>query len=218
AVVRTIRTAGRTVAFSAGTVAVSLLALLVFPFSFLRSFAYAGVAVSLLAGLYSVLVLPAMLAALGHRIDRWSLRPPRAKAAEEGFWHRMATVTMRRPVPIAAAVVALLVVLGAPFLHVEPGVPDDRVLPPAFSSRQVSDAIRDGFTSQEAGAASVVATGIGDVDARLDEIADYAARLSALDGVARVDSAAGIAVDGALLAPELTPPGFVDRFRAEGAT
>lgn len=218
AVVRTVRTAGRTVAFSAGTVAVSLLALLVFPFGFLRSFAYAGVAVSLLAGLYSVLVLPAMLAALGHRIDRWSLRPARTRADEDGFWHRMAVATMRRPVPIATAVVALLVVLGAPFLHVEPGVPDDRVLPTSFSSRQVSDAIRDGFTSQEAGAASVVATGIGDVDARLDEIGDYAARLSALDGVARVDSAAGIAVDGQLLGPQLTPPGFVDRFRVDGAT
>jgi len=218
ALVRTVRTAGRTVAFSAGTVAVSLLALLVFPFAFLRSFAYAGVAVAVLAGLFSVLVLPAMLAALGPRIDAWSLRPARTKADEEGFWHRMAFVTMRRPIPVATAVIAVLFVLGAPFLRFAAGVPDDRVLPESFSSRQVSDAIRDGFTSQEAGAASVVATGVGDVDARLVDIADYATRLSLLEGVSRVDSAAGIAVDGQVLPAELTPPGLVDRFRADGAT
>jgi len=218
ALVRTVRTAGRTVAFSAGTVAVSLLALLVFPFAFLRSFAYAGVAVALLAGLFSVLVLPAMLAALGPRIDAWSLRPARTKPAEEGFWHRMAVVTMRRPIPIATAVIALLVVLGAPFLRFAPGLPDDRVLPDSFTSRQVSDAIRDGFTSQEAGAASVVAVGIGDLDARLPEVGAYAARLSQLDGVARVDSAAGIAVDGQLLPPEVAPAGLLERFRADGAT
>ncbi|MFP5255327.1 MAG: MMPL family transporter [Acidimicrobiia bacterium] len=218
ALVRTVRTAGRTVAFSAGTVAVSLLALLVFPFAFLRSFAYAGVAVAVLAGLFSVLVLPAMLAALGPRIDAWSLRPARTKADEDGFWHRMAVVTMRRPIPITTAVVAVLFVLGAPFLRFAAGVPDDRVLPESFSSRQVSDAIRDGFSSQEAGAASVVATGIGDVEARLPEIADYATRLSLLDGVARVDSAAGIAVDGQVLPGELTPPGFAGRFSAAGAT
>ena len=62
---RTVRTAGRTVAFSAMTVAASLCALLVFPLAFLRSFAYAGVAVAFLAGFFSVVVLPAMLAALG---------------------------------------------------------------------------------------------------------------------------------------------------------
>src|SRR5690606_18400539 len=90
AVVRTVRTAGRTVAFSAGTVAVSLLALLVFPLAFLRSFAYAGVAVAALAGLFSVVVLPAMLAALGPRIDAWSLPRRRTKPDEEGIWHRMA--------------------------------------------------------------------------------------------------------------------------------
>ncbi|HRA33364.1 MAG TPA: MMPL family transporter, partial [Acidimicrobiales bacterium] len=69
AVRRTVSTAGRTVLFSAVTVAISLSAMLVFDIAFLRSFAYAGLAVSALAGLYAVVVLPAMLAALGHRVD-----------------------------------------------------------------------------------------------------------------------------------------------------
>src|SRR5690606_6182 len=74
AVVRTVRTAGRTVAFSALTVAASLCATLAFPFFFLRSFAYAGVAVALLSGLFSVVVLPAILTLLGHRVNALTVR------------------------------------------------------------------------------------------------------------------------------------------------
>ncbi|HEY4402734.1 MAG TPA: MMPL family transporter, partial [Acidimicrobiia bacterium] len=65
AVVRTVQTAGKTVAFSALTVAVALAALLVFPLAFLRSFAYAGIGVALLAGIAAVVALPALLAMLG---------------------------------------------------------------------------------------------------------------------------------------------------------
>ena len=113
---RTVRTAGRTVAFSAGTVAASLLALLVFPIAFLRSFAYAGVAVAALAGVFSVVVLPAMLAALGPRVNALAAgrRRPRARAEEHGGWYRVAIRVMDRPVGITTAVIAVLLVLGAP--------------------------------------------------------------------------------------------------------
>ena len=63
------------------TVAASLAALLVFPLAFLRSFAYAGIAVVAMAALSSVVVLPAALAALGHRIDKW-----RCSAATPSPW------------------------------------------------------------------------------------------------------------------------------------
>src|SRR5919106_1546009 len=116
AATRTVRTAGRTVAFSALTVAASLCAMLVFPIAFLRSFAYAGVAVALLAGVFSVVVLPAILVLLGHRVNALTLWRRSVTPPEEGFWHRVATVVMRRPIPIATVVVALLLVLGAPFL------------------------------------------------------------------------------------------------------
>src|SRR5918992_549714 len=95
ALVLTMGTAGRTVLFSAATVAVSLLALLVFPLYFLRSFGYAGIAVVALAA------IPALLAVLGRRVDRFPLPllRRRAAAAREpgtGFWHRIATAVMRR--------------------------------------------------------------------------------------------------------------------------
>src|ERR671913_512232 len=113
ALVVTMGTAGRTVLFSAATVAVSLLALLVFPLYFLRSFGYAGIAVVALAAIGALVVLPALLAVLGRPVDRFPLPLLRRRAAAAaartqpgtGFWHRIATAVMRRPVPVALAVV-----------------------------------------------------------------------------------------------------------------
>jgi putative drug exporter of the RND superfamily len=215
ALLATMRTAGRTVLFSAATVAVALLALLVFPLYFLRSFGYAGIAVVALAAVGALVVLPALLALLGRRID--SLRLPfgrRRRAAGElgtGAWHRIAMAVMRRPLPIALAVVAVLLVLGAPFLGVRFGLPDDRVLPASASSRRVADAIRNDFTARDADALQIVATGTGDPTARTGEITAYATALSRLPGVARVDALTGTYAAGNQVAPAArsatTPPG-----------
>ena len=118
AIVRTVETAGRTVAVSALTVGVSLSALLVFPLYFLRSFAWAGIGVTLVAAGASVLTLPALLVVLGRRVDALRLfhrnRPP--VEVGEGFWHRVAVGVMKRPVVVSVSVVLFLLLLGAPFL------------------------------------------------------------------------------------------------------
>src|SRR3954447_9579361 len=191
AIVRAEETAGRTVLFSAVTVSASLAALLVFPLAFLRSFAYAGVAVTVLAAVGAVIVLPALLALLGPRVDKLILwrRKPRTEGV--GFWHRVATFVMRRPVAVGLSAVALLLVLGSPFLHIRFGLPDDRVLPSSASSRQVQQQIRTNFNSQEAGALEVVAATAGNPTTIQPQIDAYAAALSKLNGVARVDAATG---------------------------
>jgi putative drug exporter of the RND superfamily len=201
ALVVTMGTAGRTVLFSAATVAVSLLALLVFPLYFLRSFGYAGIAVVTLAAVGALVVLPALLAVLGRRVDKLRLPIGRRRAAaarepQRGLWHRIATAVMRRPLPVALAVVAFLVLLGTPFLGVRFGLPDDRVLPAAAEGRQVAEAVRDRFATDESSALSVVAPGIGDPAAHLADIDGYATALSQLDGVSRVDALTGSYSDG----------------------
>jgi RND superfamily putative drug exporter len=201
AVVRTVNTAGRTVVFSAATVAASLAAMLVFPIAFLRSFAYAGIAVVALAAVISVVVLPAALSVIGRRIDKWSVIKRKPQVIGEGFWHRLAMTVMRRPVLIGGSVVALLIVLGLPFLHIQLGLPDDRVLPTGASSRQVQDEIRTNFTSNEAGAVQVVAAGAGDPAGLSTEIAAFAQDLSRLEGTSRVDTLTGSYIGGALVAP-----------------
>jgi putative drug exporter of the RND superfamily len=150
AVWRTVRTAGRTVLFSALTVASSLVALLVFTQYFLRSFAYAGIAVVGLAAVGAVVVLPAILAVVGHNVNRWQVRRPSPVADDQGRWYRLAMVVMRRPIPIATAGLLFLLVLGAPFLRVELGFPDERVLPPEATTREVGEILRLEFNAAEA--------------------------------------------------------------------
>ncbi|HEY8060920.1 MAG TPA: MMPL family transporter, partial [Acidimicrobiales bacterium] len=212
AVVRTVETAGRTVAFSALTVAASLSALLIFPLFFLRSFAYAGIGVILVAMLASLVSLPALLAVLGPRVDRWRVfRHRETPAVGTGFWHRLATAVMRRPLVVTVAVVALLVGLGLPFLQAQFGSPDHRVLPEGSPAREVSESLRDDFLSDEADAFPVVALGIVD-DAAVQA---YATELSALPGIARVDARTGRYADGTLL---IGPDATTEQFRADGAT
>ncbi len=197
AVRRTVQTAGRTVLFSAGTVAVSLAALLVFPLAFLRSFAYAGIAVVGLAAVGAVVVLPALLATLGRRVDRLRVRKVRPVADGSGMWHRIATTVMRRPLPIATATMALLVVLGLPFLSVQLGNSDDRVLAAGTDARIAGDVLRSEFDGFEASPITVVLA-----EAEPAGLDAYAAAISGLAGVARVDGPTGSFVAGTrLLAP-----------------
>ena len=187
AIVATAVTAGRTVAFSAVTVALSLAALLVFPLFFLRSFGYAGIAVVVIAALGAVVVLPALLAVLGPRIDRWRLFTPRAADAEHGFWQRTALSVMRRPIVAGGLVIVLLVLLGLPFTGVRFGLPDDRVLPRANATQQAQQALRTDFTGRSSEPVLIVST----TTASTSAIGDYAARLSALPNTDVVLSAAG---------------------------
>ncbi len=163
AVRTTLRTAGRTVLFSALTVAVSLAAMLVFPQYFLRSFAYAGIAVVLLAATAALTLLPAALVLLGHRVNALDLRrlvrrgrEPRKDASGAG-WARAAGLVMRRAPVFAVLTTAGLVLLGLPFLGVEFGTADDRQLPVTASSRVVQDELRDGFPGDPGGGITVLA-------------------------------------------------------------
>jgi len=135
----TVATAGRTVAFSAVTVAAAFASLLVFPLAFLRSMAIGGIAVALLAGVVALLVIPALFALLGRRVDTLALR--RGRPPGSGGWYRFAHGVMRWPLPIALATAAVLIALGLPFLGVRFTGVDASVLPTSASARQVQDAI-----------------------------------------------------------------------------
>jgi uncharacterized membrane protein YdfJ with MMPL/SSD domain len=148
---RTLCTAGRTVFFSALTVAGALASLLIFPQRFLYSMGISGVFVALLAAAIALVVLPAVLALLGQRVN--GLAPAflarraerEARPSQHGFWYRLARLVMRRPAPIAATAAVLLVVLGLPFLGVKYTAADARILPSSASARQVDDMLRTRF-------------------------------------------------------------------------
>jgi putative drug exporter of the RND superfamily len=189
----TVTTAGRTIAFSAATVVAALAALLLFPPFFLRSFAYAGIGVVAIAALAALIVVPALLAVLGHRVNKGRL--PWAEAVrrpDAPVWGRLARTVMRRPALTALPVLAVLLLAASPLLGARFGMPDERVLPEDAQSRQVSSVLEKEFPGSSTEAVQVVTTAAVPGDA-LDA---YAGRISRLDGVARVEASSGVHADG----------------------
>ena len=216
ALIHTMATAGRTVLFSATTVALSMAAMILFPMYFLKSFAYAGIATVACTAVAAIVVTPAVIVLLGDRLDAFDVRrfarralgrpePPRLQVEQE-FWYRSSRFVMRRALPIGLAVVTLLVLLGTPFLGVRWGFPDDRVLPESASARQVGDHLRGGFADDSATAVSIVipdANGVTDA-----EIAAYATEVSLVQDVSAVSAPAGTFVAGKLAGPPTAPTGI----------
>jgi uncharacterized membrane protein YdfJ with MMPL/SSD domain len=176
---RTMATAGRTVLFSGLTVAVSLAALLFFPQVFLRSMGYGAIATVAIAVLAALIVLPALLAVLGPRVDALRLpRLGRRRPTANGAWARVAHAVMRRPVLIAGAVIAGLVAVGLPFLRVEFGGVDARVLPEGTESRVAAERLAEEFPAAATNPIDIVLTGATPTQAQA-----YAAELADLPGV-----------------------------------
>ena len=214
AVVRTVATAGKTVLFSAAAVGIALAALMFSPLSFLKSFGYSGAGTAVAAGLGSLIVLPALLAVLGPNVNRgtvWhrSIRPPDG----DGAWHRLAVVVMRRPIVVAGAVVAVMLVAASPLLDFRPGLVDDRDLSTSAGVRQVGDVLREEFAGREGTPMPVVLRGI-DATERPTEVDGFARTLAGLPGVARVDTATGSYAG----AGRSVPPGSAARFSRPDAT
>lgn len=196
AVGATLRTAGRTVLFSALTVAAALAAMLVFPQYFLRSFAYAGIAVVLLAAGAALIVLPAALLLLGRRVNALDLRrlwrrrrASTAEPREPGAGYAALTRQVMRRAPLfAIGAIAGLLLLGLPFLQIQFGTADDRQLPAGAESHAVQQHIRDAFPGNPGGGITVLAEGSpGGGSPSRDALTGYKGELAALPGVVRVD-------------------------------
>ncbi len=215
ALIHTMMTAGRTVLFSATTVALSMAAMILFPMHFLKSFGYAGIATVAFTAIAAVVLTPAAIVLLGDRLNALDVRrlirrsrgrdEPVRGVIENEFWYRSSKFVMGRAIPIGMTVAGLLVLVGTPFLGVRWGFPDDRVLPSSASARQVGDQLRSDFANDSATAVSLV---IPDADGISDsEIARYAADLSRVPDVAAVSAPVGKFVDGSLTGPPSAPTG-----------
>jgi uncharacterized membrane protein YdfJ with MMPL/SSD domain len=148
---RTLQTAGRTILFSSLTIAAAVASLTIFPQRFLYSMGIAGALVALLAASLALVVLPAVLAVLGPRVN--ALAPKGlaraadrdARPAASGGWYRLSRLVMRRPAQIAVVSATFLIVLGIPFWGVKFISVDASVLPTTTSARQVNDALNQQF-------------------------------------------------------------------------
>ena len=185
---RTMATAGRTVFFSSLTVAAALAALLVFPQRFLYSMGLGGSLVALIAAAIALIVLPAVLALLGERVN--SLAPAflqrraerDATSTESGFWYRLSRLVMRVPGRIAIASASVLIALGIPFFSIEFTSVDAQVLPAETSARQVDDALRSDFPPFRDTPAQLVVSG---GDAAVDRALAAARETDGVEAVGR---------------------------------
>jgi uncharacterized membrane protein YdfJ with MMPL/SSD domain len=216
ALIRTMATAGRTVLFSATTVALSMAVMVLFPMYFLKSFAYAGVATVAFVAVAAIVVTPAAIVLLGPRLDALDVRKlgrrllgrpdPVRKPVQQLFWYRSTNFVTRRAIPIGLAVVAVLLMLGLPFLGVKWGMPDDRVLPKSASAHAVGDQLRQDFTDDSATAVSVVVPDVRGV--RPGDLSRYAADLSRVPDVSAVSAPTGTFVGGSRVGPPSAATGM----------
>jgi RND superfamily putative drug exporter len=109
-------TAGRAVLFSGLTVAIGLLGMLCLRLQNLASMGLAGTAVVLLAVLFSLTFLPALLSILGPRVDalRLPFLSPTQSERSRRAWRRLAAAVMAHPWRVLIPVVAVLVLVGSP--------------------------------------------------------------------------------------------------------
>lgn len=205
AVGRTMATAGRTVLFSGLTVAIGLLGLLLFPEYFLRSMGLGVIGAVLMAMLSALLLLPALLAILGFRIN-WlrvpGLKPLGAAANDtRGFWYHLSQVVMRRPAPVLAITLGGLLLLGSPFLRVQFAIPDQRVLPVGSLPRLAAGELARNFPKEGASELTVAVQAPGDMTtlSSLTALSDYTRKIAAIPGVVRVSSVLS------LIPPNLPP-------------
>jgi RND superfamily putative drug exporter len=123
AVERTMETAGRAVVFSGTAVAIGLALMLFMPVPFMRGFGLAGLLIPLVSVLAAVTLLPVLMYWLEDRLDRVRFIPKRLAERRadpvNGFWPRLARWIMRRPIPVAAATIAVLVTAAAPILSMD---------------------------------------------------------------------------------------------------
>jgi RND superfamily putative drug exporter len=178
---RTVRTAGRTVAFSGLTVAAATAALVILPQRFLYSMAVAGTAVALLSALMAILVVPSLLALLGTRIDALSIRRGPAVSDTSDSWYRLARGVMRRPVAVALASSALLLAAAAPLLWTTLTGPSAEAVPPGVPSYDANRYLESHYPRDVSEAVTVA------VDGRVGpaQLAGMRRRIEAVDGVAR---------------------------------
>jgi RND superfamily putative drug exporter len=226
----TVATSGKAVTFSGLAVAVGLSGLLLFEPAALRSFGIGGALTVAASVFYALTFLPAVLGLLGPRINSLGIgglrdgirrlfgRPTghAADIARESRWERMANWVMARPVAVLIPTLAFLLILGAPFLRLEQGIPDASVLPAGIESREAAVALSRDFRAGETSPIIVLADVEGSPleAANIGRLLDLTAALEGLDAIDRVegpfaglvDSATGTPLDAAAIAALYAAP------------
>ena len=180
--------AGKAILFSAVTSLIGLISLIAFPVMMLQSVGIGAVAVIFAALLAALTLMPALLAILGHRINRFRIGPDWAK--RNGFWVPLSNWVMKRPWLVLIPTVTVLVLLAVPAASMRLGTLDATILPDSLESRRGFDVLRDEFGFALKTVIPVGFTFEGGPFERenIDNAYDIGRELERLDGVSSVVS------------------------------
>jgi RND superfamily putative drug exporter len=198
AVERAVGTAGKAVLFSGVAVAIGLSGLLWFQASGLSSIGLGGAIVVLASVLYSLTFLPAILGMLGPRVNalsvagllrRLGLRRERAGEVRRSRWEQVAHAVMRHPIAVLVPVLALLILVGSPYLRLQQGVPDATVYPAGVPSRDAWVALQEEFRPGETTPIIILVDAEGSPTelASIEAVMRLSDSLVAIDGIDHVE-------------------------------
>ncbi len=190
ALARALDAAGKVVCFSGLAVGTGLVGLMFFEGSFLFAMGVGGTVVVALAVVFALTFLPALLAVLGPRIHAGALPIPEL-GLSEGLWRRLATWVMAHPIKVMVPTLAVLIVMGLPFLKLELASADVRVLGAETEARRGYDMLKSDFPEEAATRMTISVsfpTSPALTTQRIDALYDFAQRLAAMPHVTKVDS------------------------------
>ncbi len=190
-------TAGRTVTFSALTVAISISGLLLFRPSILRAFGSAGVGVIVVALATAMTLVPALLALSGRRLVkpglvgrvpglRWLILRTGDVTAEEGAFSRLAGRVQRHPWLVMLGTIGALAVLASPVAHLQLRNSTFELLPLDSTQRAYRETIADQYPASQAATGWIVAEG------SLDEVTTWSTQVADLPEISSVDPPAAL--------------------------
>jgi RND superfamily putative drug exporter len=184
-------TSGRAITFSGLTVAIGLSGMLFYQGTFLSSMGISGAIVVASAVFYGLTFLPALLAIIGRNLGRGRVPFLQPDSAGTGWWHTIATTVMRRPLLVLVPVVAFILLLGSPFLHLRLANNDVTALPKHEESRAAFDRLVNEFPGGNQTHITVVIEYRGGdplAPARIPGMVDLAKRIARLPSVDAITS------------------------------
>lgn len=162
----TVATAGKAVFFSGITVAIGLMGMLFFENTGLPSLGIGGTLSVTIAMIFSIVILPAVLAIIGPRMDKEHLiknipnRLPFSFSTkndeEDGIWSKIANTVMARPWAVLIPTLVILLGAGLPFLQADFSIASRNALPPDDETRVGFELMDEKWPEDAVNAAMIV--------------------------------------------------------------
>ncbi len=154
----TSRTAGRAIIFSGSCVALGLVGMFFIDVDIFKSVATSGIVVVVVSVILANTFLPALLGALGHRVNTLRIFKEKEAVEGKGIWHRFASFVMKRPVKMMLGALLILFVAVIPMFHIRLEVPDITSLPDSSPAKKTYEDFANNFVSDETSQVPIVLT------------------------------------------------------------